>query len=193
MSKDGWFIKDNKVYFRSLQNQSPRTKIVKNDDGSTSTITFNPSPTPQDTPIELTGWKKIVSFEDIILIRVPNPNNYYKLENSLFHRIYEIDVQRYSEANPCRICGDKGTGSKWHFLRDMNAGVYYFCVLFGLRGITASGPILTATDREGNMPEWCKLVSEKKVSKGEAKMILSRLERIPSLQVSAYLSGLEVV
>jgi hypothetical protein len=153
---------------------------------------YTPEPI-RKTPEEM-GWQKTATFEDIVLIDVANPKKYGKLEKKLFHRVYEISVEKYLDYHSCDICAHNNLGAKHHWFKTMPSGVYYICwVMASKFGRSASGPIQTLADREGTASPWVKLVSEKKVAKKEAKAILQRLHRAPNVDVAMYLGDFEVV
>jgi len=76
----------------------------------------------------------------------------------------------------------------------MPSGVYTVCWLNATKfGRSATGPIQTLIDREGNTAPYVKQIAEKQVSKLEAKRVLHRLQRIPHVDVAMHLGGFEVV
>jgi hypothetical protein len=153
---------------------------------------YTPDPIKK-TPSEM-GWAKTVKFEDVVLLDVANPKNRFKIEKALYHRVYEISVEKYLDYHSCDICAHNNLGAKHHWLRAMPSGVYHICWVRATKfGRSASGPIQTIADREGTASPWVKLISEKKISKKEAKAILQRLQRAPNVDVAMFISDFEVV
>jgi hypothetical protein len=153
-------------------------------------------PFRDETPQEK-GWLKTVKFEDILLLQIANPNNRFMVEKVLFHRVYEIDAERYYEHHKCSLCEANELGAKYHFLRAMEQGIYSLCWLNAAKfQRTASGPIQTLLSREGAIAPWVKMVSEKQITKKQAIEILKRLQRKPSMDVTLFIGdyvGMEVL
>lgn len=187
--------KDGKPFYRVYHAQKERTKTIKNEDGSVSYETFTPDPTFEDVTPESRGYVKVARYEDIILLKLPDAKNHYKPTPTLWHRIYEIDVEKYSNVNQCSFCSEKDYGAKYHYLKTMPQGVYFVCWCCALRfGRSSSGPIQTVKDIfEGSLMPYVKLVSDKKISKEEAITILNRLQTKPNIDVALYLEGSEFV
>lgn len=186
----------NRPFYRVEQNQKPRTRKIEFEDGSFTYETITPKPKTHDEyDLEKLGWQKIVRFETIELLMQANPKRHYRLEPALWHRIYEIDVKRYYKYNPCPLCTKNGIGSKLHYLRCMNQGIFHICWLKAAKfGVSSSGPIRTMENAvEGTLCKWVKLISEKRVSKSKAKQILNRLQQKPNFKVSMFLQGLDVI
>jgi hypothetical protein len=168
--------------------QLPNGKTVKR----AVTKEYKPEPL-RKTPSEM-GWEKVVKFEDVLLIPIANQKNYGKIEKQLFHRVYEVSISEYYKYHTCNICEANSLGSKHHYFRSMPSGIFTICWVMATKfGRSASGPIQTLADREGNASPWVKLVSEKKIGKKDAKQILQRLQRVPNLDVAMYLNDFEVV
>jgi hypothetical protein len=43
------------------------------------------------------GWAKKIQFKDIVILRIPDPQDFNKIKPKLFLRTIEIDVERYFE------------------------------------------------------------------------------------------------
>ncbi len=187
--KDFYLVDQAKVIYEDEEPiKLPSGKVVKRK----VKREYTPEPIKK-TPEEM-GWAKTVKFEDIILISVANPRNHGKLEKRLFHQIFEVDVKKYVAHHPCNICAHNNCGSNHHYFRAMPSGIFTICWVMACKyGRSASGPIQTHADREGNVSPWVKLVSEKKVTKKKAIQILKRLGRVGSMDVALYLKGFEVV
>ncbi len=158
-------------------------------------VTREYTPEPLKKSPEEMGWRQHdIKFEDIVLLPVANPRKHHKLEPQLFHRVYEISVKDYYKYHSCAICEHNNLGAKHHWLRSMPSGVYSICWVMATKyGRSASGPIQTIADREGNASPWVKLITEKKISKKQAKIILQRLQRAANVNVRMYLEGAEVI
>jgi hypothetical protein len=151
-------------------------------------------PEPEVKTPEEVGWCKKAKFEDIVLIPVANPEKHGKLEKRLFYRAYEVDVNKYIQYHSCNICAQNNLGAKFHFFRTMPSGVYHICWLNATKyGRSATGPIQTLIDREGNTATYVKQIAEKQISKREARQILHRLKRTPNVDVAMHLGGFDVV
>jgi hypothetical protein len=115
------------------------------------------------------GWFKKLTFESIVLIRVPDTSDYSKIKPRLFLRTSEFDVEKYFTYNRCTHCETNGFGHKYHFARDMSPNnIMVLCWRVAYKYGKSSQLAQTIENRENQPSKWVKIISEKPISPQKA-------------------------
>jgi hypothetical protein len=146
---------------------------------------------PQDK-----GWFKKITYQNIVLLRVPDPKDHMKIKAKLFLRTFEVDAEKYFTFNPCGHCTLNNHGHRYHFVLGATGSVQAICWACAVHYGRSSMLIKTNEGREGKPSKWCKIISEVPITPQQAVKFCREHSRAIPVNVRMMLSereGFEVV
>jgi hypothetical protein len=152
---------------------------------------------PLISTAEQMGWAKKIQFKDIVVLRIPDAQDFNKIKPKLFLRTIEINAERYFEFNRCNHCVANEHGNKFHYLRAMTDSVVACCWACATHYGRSAFMIQTISDvHSGSMSAWCKVIEEKPISVKDAVKFYRETGKIVDVNVRMMIQekdGFEVV
>jgi hypothetical protein len=148
---------------------------------------------PQVSKPSEMGWFQKIEFEQLVLVRIADPSDNYRIKPKIFLRKAVFDAEKYFTFNKCNHCEAYGLSHKFHYARSMTDSIVVLCWQCAVRYGKTSMLAQTLADREGKACKWIKIVKETPMSAKDAEAWCQRNNKVVPVFVQMMLNGAEVI